>query len=95
MGMSTSAAEILKEFQLVTIFVTYKNLVILSFGNLKVDKSTAVDINDALTFILIIIKKYSCLPHYCEKFNFLLDLSNKGCFGVSPVKFFRSKKTRN
>ena len=43
-------------------------------GELKIDKETAGRITQALTFSLIILKKYCMLPKYCEKFNFIIDL---------------------
>jgi hypothetical protein len=44
----------------------------------KVDKDTAIQLNECFTFALVVLKKYCMTPKYAEKFNFIVDMDGKG-----------------
>jgi hypothetical protein len=74
------------------IFCPVIKIVIFSTKPLKkVDKDTAMQLNECFTFTLVVLKKYCMTPKYAEKFNFIIDMDGKG-LRPQIVFFFWSKK---
>jgi hypothetical protein len=57
----------------------------------KLDKDTALQLNECFTFALVVLKKYCMTPKYAEKFNFIIDMDGKG-LRPQVVFFFGVKK---
>lgn len=70
---------------------------ILRLNNLKINKNCAESIKDAMIFCLLVLKKYMMVPHYSEKFNFFMDIADKGILNISPtlLKSFSSLMADN
>ena len=64
-------------------------ILMIKFNDLVWNDKNLEACNVALTFCLLVIKKFMMCPHYCEKYNLLVDLSNltfnifKPCLGTA------------
>ena len=39
--------------------------------------------SNAIHFALIVLRKYMMCGHYCEKYNIIVDLNNRGTAGIN------------
>ena len=70
--------------------LNYPILIIKLSAELKLDEATIKSLYNAIVFCLIIIKKYMMLPHYCEKFNVLINLCEQSWWKLSTTHIIKN-----
>jgi len=61
----------------------YRPIIIINFAGMDFTDTEKYNFLDALTFVLLTVKKYMMLPKYIEKWIVLIDLANISAFSFN------------
>lgn len=66
--------------------------VYVSISNMSLKKDFIDELLNSILYCMLVVKKYCMVPGYNDKANFIVDLDNKGVFGV-PRQLFHTLMT--